>query len=65
MSIVIQLISGLEELQNAPIPICHNDLKPANIFIDKRNIACIGDFGSSRKFEKGKTHLNTITQFNL
>ncbi|KAJ5073401.1 camk family protein kinase [Anaeramoeba ignava] len=60
-TILIQLISGLKEIQDHKI--IHRDLKSANIFISKKGLLKIGDFGISRilsnTYEKAKTLIGT------
>jgi translation initiation factor 2-alpha kinase 4 len=42
--IFIQIVEALNYLHNS-VGLIHRDLKPMNIFLDKRNTVKLGDFG--------------------
>ena len=61
--ISIDLVSGLEELQQDPY-IVHNDIKPENCLYDlieqkskdkQRAKGCLGDFGSAKDIDPKKS----------
>ncbi|KAG9013560.1 hypothetical protein FRB90_005915 [Tulasnella sp. 427] len=51
VSLIYDLLSGLEYLHNQQAPICHGDLKSLNVLVSFENRAVITDFGSARVIE--------------
>lgn len=56
--IVIGICYGMRFIHN--LGILHRDLKPENIFLDDNYFVRIGDFGISKKVEKGKKNTANI-----
>ncbi|GJP70798.1 hypothetical protein CLOP_g1700 [Closterium sp. NIES-67] len=53
LRIAAEIASGLLALHSQPIPIIHLDLKPANVLLDERLVAKLGDVGVARLMPGG------------
>ncbi|XP_020414396.1 probable LRR receptor-like serine/threonine-protein kinase At1g05700 [Prunus persica] len=67
LGIALDAARGLNYLHShRNMPIVHRDVKPANILLDKRLQAKIGDFGISRAFAtESITHVSTLSKGTL
>ncbi len=51
LGIVGQMLDVLDTLHSDNPPLCHLDIKPSNIMVDKKGNAFLIDFGSSKQFD--------------
>ena len=52
LDLFVQLVSGVRHLHAHKV--VHRDIKPGNIFLDRRNLVRLGDFGIARARRRGR-----------
>jgi len=52
LSFFLDTISALNYLHSNEVKICHRDIKPQNLLIDRNGVVKLGDFGRALKFEE-------------
>lgn len=58
-AIVQQVVDGLVYMHNASMPICHRDIKAANILLNDRGEIKLADFGISAQISQTMLQLKT------
>ncbi|KIO33889.1 hypothetical protein M407DRAFT_49968, partial [Tulasnella calospora MUT 4182] len=61
ISLIKDVVMGVEYLHTRRPPVCHGDLKSINILVNSEYRAVITDFGSARRLATFCTSTNTIT----
>ncbi|KAG8905280.1 hypothetical protein FRB99_000297 [Tulasnella sp. 403] len=61
LALVEDVARGLKYLHNRDPPVCHGDVKSANILVDADGHAMLNDFGLARSMEGAPSNLTTST----
>ncbi|KAG9042623.1 hypothetical protein FS837_010617 [Tulasnella sp. UAMH 9824] len=62
ISLIQDVVKGVEYLHTREPPICHGDLKSLNILVNQSNRAVITDFGSARKIPNANAKDDTASE---
>ncbi|KAG8903846.1 hypothetical protein FRB99_002661 [Tulasnella sp. 403] len=61
MALVIDVAEGLSFLHTRDPPVCHGDIKPCNVLINRASRALLCDFGLTRSMDGTPTGMTTST----